>query len=64
MRNSFSLFSTALLLIGGAVAGCHGKPTACEIVDESIVAHSGKPVGREVTHENSELNEKLNCDPH
>jgi hypothetical protein len=58
MRSSLSLLSTALLLIGGAVARCHGKPTDCEVVDGSIVAHTGEPVGREVTHENSELNKK------
>ncbi|KAJ4303972.1 hypothetical protein N0V88_001574 [Collariella sp. IMI 366227] len=47
---SFSLLSSVLLLIGGAVAGCQGKPTQCQPLDASIVAHSGKPVGQEVKH--------------
>ncbi|KAK3898508.1 protein AIM2 [Staphylotrichum tortipilum] len=45
---TFSLVSTALLLVGGAVASCHGKPAACQTLDASIVAHSGTPVGKEV----------------
>lgn len=49
---SFSLVSTALLLVGGAVAGCHGKPANC--LDASIVAHSGTPVGKEVKNGDGE----------
>jgi hypothetical protein len=52
---SFSILSTALLLAGGAVAGCHGTPTSCQGLDASIVAHTGTPVGKEVTYNNSEF---------
>jgi hypothetical protein len=52
---SFSILTTALLLAGGAVAGCHGTPTSCQGLDASIVAHTGTPVGKEVTYNNSEF---------
>ena len=51
---SFSLLSSALLLVGGAVAGCNGKQAA-SCVDASIVALSGTPVGTEVKHGNGEF---------
>lgn len=50
---SFPLLSTAVLLIGVAVAGSHGKPAACQTLDASIVAHSGQPVGKEIQHDGS-----------
>ncbi|KAK4123122.1 alpha/beta-hydrolase [Parathielavia appendiculata] len=50
---SFSILSTALLLVGGSVAGCYGKPSTC--LDASIVAHTGTPVGKEVKHGNLTL---------
>ncbi|EAQ91502.1 hypothetical protein CHGG_03437 [Chaetomium globosum CBS 148.51] len=50
-----STLSNALLLAGGAVAGCLGKPSACQSVDASIVAHTGEPLGKEVTHNNITL---------
>ena len=54
MRLSFSVLSTVLLLGGGgAIAGCNGKPTTC--LDASVVASSGKPVGKEVVYKNSEF---------
>ncbi|KAK3295414.1 dienelactone hydrolase family-domain-containing protein [Chaetomium fimeti] len=45
-----SVLSSALLLAGGAVAGCNGKSDACVNPDASIVAHTGEPVGEEVVH--------------
>ncbi|KAK4153580.1 protein AIM2 [Chaetomidium leptoderma] len=55
MRASFSLLSFALLLVGGAVAGCDGKPQDCQTPDASLVAHSGKPQGTEVKHDDITL---------
>ncbi len=52
---SFSLLSSALLLIGGAVAGRNGKQADDSCLDASFVALSGKPVGTEVKHGNREL---------
>lgn len=49
---SFSLLSATLLLVGGAVAGSHGKSAECSAVDASIVANSGQPVGSEVKNGN------------
>ena len=50
-----SILSSALLLVGGAVAGCQGKPSTCQTLDASIVAHTGQPVGQEVKNGNSEF---------
>lgn len=49
---SFSLLSSTLLLVGGAVAGCNRKQAEC--LDASLVAHSGQPVGTELKHGNRE----------
>ncbi|KAL1841457.1 hypothetical protein VTJ49DRAFT_7012 [Mycothermus thermophilus] len=48
MRTS-SLFSTALLLLGGAITGSHAHG-AC--LDASIIAHTGTPVGKEIQYDN------------
>ncbi|KAK4034413.1 dienelactone hydrolase family-domain-containing protein, partial [Parachaetomium inaequale] len=50
-----SVLSSALLLVGGAVAGCHGQLSTCQTLDASIVAHTGQPVGQEVKHDNITL---------
>ncbi|KAK4237936.1 protein AIM2 [Achaetomium macrosporum] len=51
MRPSSSVLATALLLFGGAIAGCSGKSSS-SCLDASIVAHSGQPTGKEVVYNN------------
>ncbi|KAK3302610.1 dienelactone hydrolase family-domain-containing protein [Chaetomium strumarium] len=53
--SSSSVLTTALLLFGGAIAGCSGKPSSSSCLDASIVAHSGQPVGKEVVYNNITL---------
>ncbi len=52
---SFSLLSSALLLVGGAVAGCNGKQADDSCLDASFVALSGNPAGTEVKHGNGQF---------
>jgi len=43
----------AICGLPAALAGPHGKAASCPVEDASIVAHSGKPTGKEEVHNNS-----------